>query len=102
MLNSYVIHTLDELVADDYMIVYFHGATPRRQMPSFTWLKRCYQGIDRRWVRDFLRVRRGRWRFVKNYYRIQTMYISANSRISAKAKKKRGEKEEKKEEQFLL
>ena len=51
MFDSYVIHTLDELVADDYMIVYFHGATPRRQMPSFTWLKRCYQGIDRRWVK---------------------------------------------------
>ncbi|XP_070178315.1 uncharacterized protein [Littorina saxatilis] len=47
-LFHYVIHTLDELVADDYMIVYFHGATPKRQMPSFSWLKRCYQGIDRR------------------------------------------------------
>ncbi|KAL8595557.1 hypothetical protein ACOMHN_000765 [Nucella lapillus] len=47
-LFHYVLHTLDELVADDYMIVYFHGATPRRQMPSFSWLKRCYQGIDRR------------------------------------------------------
>lgn len=47
-LFHYVLHTLDELVADDYMIVYFHGATPRRQMPSFSWLKKCYQGIDRR------------------------------------------------------
>ncbi|XP_025083199.1 uncharacterized protein LOC112557508 isoform X2 [Pomacea canaliculata] len=44
----YVIHTLDELVADDYMIVYFHGATPRRQMPNFGWLKKCYQSIDRK------------------------------------------------------
>ncbi|XP_052785753.1 uncharacterized protein LOC128221254 [Mya arenaria] len=44
----YVISTLELLVADDYMIVYFHGATPRRQMPSFGWLKRCYQMIDRR------------------------------------------------------
>lgn len=47
-LFNYVIHTLDELVADDYMIVYFHGATPRRQMPNFSWLKRCYQCIDRK------------------------------------------------------
>lgn len=46
----YVISTLELLVAEDYMIVYFHGATPRRQMPSFGWLKRCYQMIDRRWV----------------------------------------------------
>ncbi|KAL4216753.1 Protein prune 2 [Mactra antiquata] len=44
----YVISTLELLVAEDYMIVYFHGATPRRQMPSFSWLKRCYQMIDRR------------------------------------------------------
>ncbi|XP_053387745.1 uncharacterized protein LOC123542835 isoform X2 [Mercenaria mercenaria] len=44
----YVISTLELLVAEDYMIVYFHGATPRRQMPSFGWLKRCYQMIDRR------------------------------------------------------
>lgn len=48
LLCSYVIHTLDELVADDYMIVYFHGATPRRQMPNFGWLKKCYQSIDRK------------------------------------------------------
>ncbi|VDI13287.1 prune homolog 2 [Mytilus galloprovincialis] len=44
----YVISTLELLVAEDYMIVYFHGATPRRQMPSFGWLKKCYQMIDRR------------------------------------------------------
>jgi hypothetical protein len=45
----YVISTLETLVAEDYMIVYFHGATPRRQMPSFGWLKKCYQMIDRRY-----------------------------------------------------
>ncbi|XP_021376972.1 uncharacterized protein LOC110465466 [Mizuhopecten yessoensis] len=44
----YVVSTLERLVAEDYMIVYFHGATPRRQMPSFSWLKKCYQMIDRR------------------------------------------------------
>ncbi|XP_048251060.1 protein prune homolog 2-like isoform X2 [Haliotis rufescens] len=44
----YVVHTLEQLVAEDYMIVYFHGATPRRQMPSLSWLKKCYQMIDRR------------------------------------------------------
>ncbi|CAG5122140.1 unnamed protein product, partial [Candidula unifasciata] len=47
-LFHYVIHTLEELVADDYVIIYFHGSTPRRQMPSLAWLKRCYQSIDRR------------------------------------------------------
>ncbi|GBM49912.1 Protein prune 2 [Araneus ventricosus] len=44
----YVITTLDELVADDYILVYLHGATDRSNMPSFGWLKRCYQMIDRR------------------------------------------------------
>ena len=48
LICRYVISTLETLVAEDYMIVYFHGATPRRQMPSFGWLKKCYQMIDRR------------------------------------------------------
>ncbi|KAM9743069.1 uncharacterized protein ACNS7B_010702 isoform 1-T1 [Menidia menidia] len=44
----YVISTLELMVADDYMVVYLNGATPRRRMPGFTWMKRCYQMIDRR------------------------------------------------------
>ncbi|KAI4879342.1 hypothetical protein NFI96_015703 [Prochilodus magdalenae] len=44
----YVISSLELLVAEDYMIIYMNGATPRRRMPGITWLKRCYQMIDRR------------------------------------------------------
>lgn len=44
----YVISTLELMVAEDYMIVYLNGATPRRRMPGFTWMKRCYHMIDRR------------------------------------------------------
>ncbi|XP_018109471.1 caytaxin isoform X2 [Xenopus laevis] len=44
----YVISSLELLVAEDYMIVYLNGATPRRRMPGIGWLKRCYQMIDRR------------------------------------------------------
>ncbi|XP_068166913.1 serine-rich adhesin for platelets-like [Antennarius striatus] len=44
----YVISTLELMVAEDYMIVYLDGATPRRRMPGFTWMKKCYQMIDRR------------------------------------------------------
>ncbi|XP_039217194.1 protein prune homolog 2 isoform X2 [Crotalus tigris] len=44
----YVISTLELMVAEDYMIVYLNGATPRRRMPGFGWMKRCYQMIDRR------------------------------------------------------
>ena len=31
------------------MIVCFQDDTPQHQMPSFSWLKRCYQMIDRRY-----------------------------------------------------
>ncbi|XP_068461126.1 uncharacterized protein [Clinocottus analis] len=44
----YVISTLELMVAEDYLIVYLNGATPRRRMPGFTWMKKCYQMIDRR------------------------------------------------------
>ncbi|XP_064645762.1 uncharacterized protein LOC135499051 isoform X2 [Lineus longissimus] len=44
----YVISTLELLVAEDYMIVYFHGSTPRTRMPTIGWMRRCYQIIDRR------------------------------------------------------
>ncbi|KAG5286558.1 hypothetical protein AALO_G00016210 [Alosa alosa] len=44
----YVISSLEMLVAEDYMIIYLNGATPRRKMPGINWLKRCYQMIDRR------------------------------------------------------
>ncbi|XP_052633706.1 protein prune homolog 2 isoform X3 [Harpia harpyja] len=44
----YVISTLELMVAEDYMIVYFNGATPRRRMPGLGWMKKCYQMIDRR------------------------------------------------------
>lgn len=45
---SYVISTLELMVAEDYMIVYLNGATPHRRMPGLGWLKKCYQMIDRR------------------------------------------------------
>uniref|UniRef100_T1J0H3 CRAL-TRIO domain-containing protein n=1 Tax=Strigamia maritima TaxID=126957 RepID=T1J0H3_STRMM len=44
----YVLTTLDQLVAEDYILIYLQGATERSSMPSFGWLKRCYQMIDRR------------------------------------------------------
>uniref|UniRef100_A0A8C9V186 ATCAY kinesin light chain interacting caytaxin n=1 Tax=Scleropages formosus TaxID=113540 RepID=A0A8C9V186_SCLFO len=44
----YVVSSLELLVAEDYMIVYMNGATPRRKMPGIGWLKKCYHMIDRR------------------------------------------------------
>ncbi|XP_076268801.1 uncharacterized protein LOC143201562 isoform X2 [Rhynchophorus ferrugineus] len=42
----YVLWTLERLVTEDYVLVYLHGAATR--LPSFTWLKRCYQMVGRR------------------------------------------------------
>jgi prune family protein 2 len=44
----YVLSTLEELIVEDYMLVYLHGATPKSCQPTFGWLKRCYQLIDRK------------------------------------------------------
>ena len=45
----YVISTLELMVAEDYMIVYLNGATPRRKMPGLGWMKKCYHMINRRY-----------------------------------------------------
>ncbi|CAL9697514.1 unnamed protein product [Knipowitschia caucasica] len=47
-LFKYVIGTLELLVAENYMIVYLNGATSRKKMPTVSWLRKCYQQIDRR------------------------------------------------------
>lgn len=39
----YVLWTLERLVTDDYVLVYLHGAATK--LPSFSWLKRCYQMV---------------------------------------------------------
>ncbi|CAG7824690.1 unnamed protein product, partial [Allacma fusca] len=46
--NRYVLSSLEELIVEDYILVYLHGATPKSCMPTFSWLKRCYQLIDHR------------------------------------------------------
>ncbi|XP_055385260.1 putative uncharacterized protein DDB_G0282133 [Condylostylus longicornis] len=44
----YVIKTLEQLVTEDYVLVYLHGGSSRRNVPPFPWLKKCYQLLDRR------------------------------------------------------
>lgn len=44
----YVVKTLEQLVTDDYVLIYLHGGSNRRNVPPFPWLKRCYQLLDRR------------------------------------------------------
>ncbi|XP_046458140.1 uncharacterized protein LOC124204935 isoform X3 [Daphnia pulex] len=52
----YVLTTLDQLVAEDYVLIYFHGATPKTCIPRFSWVKNCYQMIDRRLRKNLKRL----------------------------------------------
>jgi len=36
----YVVKTLEQLVTDDYVLIYLHGGSNRRNVPPFPWLKR--------------------------------------------------------------
>ncbi|XP_053133246.1 bcl-2/adenovirus E1B 19 kDa-interacting protein 2-like protein isoform X2 [Hemicordylus capensis] len=47
-LFRYITGTLELMVAENYTLVCLNGATPRSRVPSFTWIKQCYQTIDRR------------------------------------------------------
>lgn len=44
----YVVKTLEQLVTEDYVLVYLHGGSNRSNVPPFPWLKKCYQLLDRR------------------------------------------------------
>uniref|UniRef100_A0A668AQH5 CRAL-TRIO domain-containing protein n=1 Tax=Myripristis murdjan TaxID=586833 RepID=A0A668AQH5_9TELE len=81
----YVISTLELMVAEDYMIVYLNGATPRRRMPGFGWMKKCYQMIDRRLkknLKSFIIVHPS-W-FIRTVLGITRPFIS--SKFSSKIK----------------
>lgn len=47
-LFRYIIGTLEVMVAESYILVCLNGATLRSQVPSFSWIKQCYQTINRR------------------------------------------------------
>ena len=44
----YIVSTLDLLVAEDYMIIFFNSGCSRKNFPALKWLKKCYQMIHRR------------------------------------------------------
>ncbi|XP_034778227.2 uncharacterized protein LOC117421070 isoform X4 [Acipenser ruthenus] len=81
----FVISTLELMVAEDYMIVYLNGATPRRKMPGLGWIKKCYQMIDRRLrknLKSFIIVHPS-W-FIRTILAITRPFIS--SKFSSKIK----------------
>ncbi|KAM6365346.1 bcl-2/adenovirus E1B 19 kDa-interacting protein 2-like protein [Pluvialis apricaria] len=55
-LLRYIVGTLERMVADRYVLVCLSGAAARGQIPSFSWMKRCYRAMDRRLRRSLQAV----------------------------------------------
>jgi len=109
----YVLSSLHELIADDYILIYLHNANPsslsysissrlsssmsssngssmangedlhQNNLPTFTWMKRCYQMIDRK-LRKNLKI----LYLVKPTFWLKTIVIMCRPFISAKFSKK--------------
>uniref|UniRef100_A0A665TM45 ATCAY kinesin light chain interacting caytaxin a n=1 Tax=Echeneis naucrates TaxID=173247 RepID=A0A665TM45_ECHNA len=73
----YVVSSLEMLVAEDYLIIYMNGATPRGKMPGISWLKKCYQMIDRRLRKNLksLVIAHPTW-FIRTVLAISRPFIS--------------------------
>ncbi|XP_026866474.2 caytaxin [Electrophorus electricus] len=73
----YVVSSLEMLVAEDYMIIYMNGGTPRSKMPGISWLKKCYQMIDRRLRKNLksLIIAHPSW-FIRTVLAISRPFIS--------------------------
>ncbi|XP_061635667.1 caytaxin isoform X4 [Phyllopteryx taeniolatus] len=73
----YVVSSLEMLVAEDYLIIYMNGATPRSKMPGISWLKKCYQMIDRRLRKNLksLVIAHPSW-FIRTILAISRPFIS--------------------------
>lgn len=73
----YVVSSLEMLVAEDYLIIYMNGATPRSKMPGISWLKKCYQMIDRRLRKNLksLVIAHPTW-FIRTVLTISRPFIS--------------------------
>ncbi|XP_066257362.1 protein prune homolog 2 [Euwallacea similis] len=73
----YILWTLERLVTDDYVMVYFHGAATK--LPSFSWLKRCYEMVGRK-----LRKNLSHLYIVHPTFWIKTMLYMSKPFISSK------------------
>lgn len=47
---SYLKHTLDQYVENDYTLVYFHYGLSKRNKPSYNWLLQAYREFDRKYA----------------------------------------------------
>lgn len=105
----YVLSSLHELIADDYILIYLHNTQPSsdqsssggqsrdsgtmnrntnggqspNNLPTFSWMKRCYQMIDRK-LRKNLKI----LYLVKPTFWLKTIVIMCKPFISTKFSKK--------------
>lgn len=101
----YVLSSLHELIADDYILIYLHNTQPynrpsksseskvhatseiegqcQNNLPTFNWIKRCYQMIDRK-LRKNLKI----LYLVKPTFWLKTIVIMCKPFISSKFSKK--------------
>lgn len=106
----YVLSSLHELIADDYILIYLHNTQPSsnlkasnesasssshqdenqrhiqyqtNNLPTFTWIKRCYQLIDRK-----LRKNLKALYLVRPTFWLKTFVIMCKPFISSKFSKK--------------
>ncbi|RZF36046.1 hypothetical protein LSTR_LSTR005862 [Laodelphax striatellus] len=79
----YVTSTLDQLITEDYVLVYLHGGTAKDCMPTFSWLKRWYHMIDRK-----LRKNLKRLYLVHPTFWLKTIVLMTKPFISSKFSKK--------------
>lgn len=52
----YVVSTLDLLVAQDYVVICHNGGCLKRNVPGVTFMKKCYDMIDRRLRKSFKKL----------------------------------------------
>lgn len=43
IISRYVLKTLEQLVTQDYVLLYLHGGSSKSNVPSFPWLKRLVE-----------------------------------------------------------
>lgn len=51
-LLSYLMHTLNKFVDQDYSVVYFHCGLTSKNKPSLSWLWKAYKTFDRRYKKN--------------------------------------------------
>ena len=44
----YVYHSIQQLVVEEYVIIYYQGGAAKSQLPGLKWMKRCHDRLSHR------------------------------------------------------